>query len=68
MSDTTQVDKIMTEVTALGEREKVLLYHKIEQLIDTDEEGEVPIESVFGLWKDRDITLENIRQKAWRQK
>jgi len=22
-------------------------------------------ESVFGIWKDRDITIENIRKKAW---
>ncbi len=22
-------------------------------------------ESVFGIWKDRDITIENLRKKAW---
>ena len=66
MSDLAQVDRIMTEVTALGEQEQALLFHRIEQLMDKDED-EVPIGSVFGIWKDRDITLENIRQKAWRQ-
>jgi hypothetical protein len=66
MNDLAHVDQIMTEVTALGEQEKALLLRRIEQLIDNDED-DVPIGSVFGLWKDRDITLENIRQKAWRQ-
>jgi hypothetical protein len=68
MSDIAQVDRIMTEVTALGERERVLLFQKIGELIDPADEEDVPVESVFGIWKDRDITLENIRQKAWRQK
>ena len=66
MNDLARVDRIMTEVAALGEREQALLFRKIEQLIDNDKD-DVPIGSVFGLWKDRDITLENIRQKAWRQ-
>jgi hypothetical protein len=68
MSDGAQFDRIMTEVTALGERERVLLLRKVEELIDPAGEEALPIESVFGIWKDRDITLENIRQKAWRQK
>jgi hypothetical protein len=69
MIDTAHIDKIMTEVKSLGEQEKLLLFHKIEKLLDAaDEEEEVPIESVFGLWKDRDITLEHIRRKTWRQK
>ncbi|GMO47089.1 MAG: hypothetical protein Pg6C_09180 [Treponemataceae bacterium] len=69
MHDMAQIDRIMTEVAALEEAEKLLLFHKIEQLIDPIAcEEDVPVESVFGIWKDRDITLENIRQKAWRQK
>ncbi len=27
--------------------------------------GKPDFESVFGIWKDRDITIENIRKKAW---
>ena len=27
--------------------------------------GKPDFKSVFGIWKDRDITLENIRKKAW---
>ncbi|EDP72989.1 hypothetical protein [Hydrogenivirga sp. 128-5-R1-1] len=27
--------------------------------------GRPDFESVFGIWKDRDITIENIRKKAW---
>jgi hypothetical protein len=69
MNDMAQVDRIMTEVSALEDREKILLFHKIERLIDSAAcEEDVPVESVFGIWKDRDITLENIRQKAWRQR
>jgi len=66
MSDLAQVDRLFTEINALGEQEKVMLFHKMESLINADDGvGEVPIESVFGIWKDRDITLEKIRQKAW---
>jgi len=67
MDDLAQVDRLFTEINALGKQEKVMLFHKMESLINADcEAGEVPIESVFGIWKDRDITLEKIRQKAWR--
>ena len=71
MSDTAHIDRIMTEINTLEEQEKILLIHKIERLLDTAVEEtneEIPIESVFGLWKDRNITLESIRRKAWRQK
>jgi len=67
MSDLAQVDRLFTEINALGKQEKVMLFHRMESLINADSEvGEVPIESVFSIWKDRDITLEKIRQKAWR--
>ena len=29
--------------------------------------GKPDFNSVFGIWKDRDITLENIRKKAWKR-
>ncbi|MCL1992481.1 MAG: hypothetical protein FWG66_06005 [Spirochaetes bacterium] len=33
---------------------------------DFDNQGEdISIESAFGLWKDRDITKETLRKKAW---
>ncbi len=67
MSGIAHIDRIMTEVNALGEQEKALLLHKIERLINTSDREDVPIEAVFGIWKDRDVTLENIRQKAWRK-
>ena len=71
MAEMAQVEKIMTEVNALGEDEKIVLFHKIEKLInntDNSIDNELPIDSVFGLWQDRDITLEKIRKKAWRPK
>ncbi|WP_457636397.1 hypothetical protein [Persephonella sp.] len=27
--------------------------------------GKPDFEAVFGIWKDRDITIENIRKKTW---
>ena len=71
MTNTVQIDRIMTDVNALGDNEKIVLFHKIEELLNNTEKttsGEIPIDSVFGLWKDRDITIDKIRQKAWRQK
>jgi len=32
---------------------------------DDQQDEKVSIESVFGLWKDRDITKETLRKKAW---
>jgi hypothetical protein len=70
MTDTAHIDKIMTEVSALDAEEKRLLFRKMEAIIgraadpgDTD----YTLDSAFGLWKDRDITLEAIRRKAWRR-
>ena len=63
-----QVDRIISEVNALEEKEKIIFLHKIGEIFDNSDEQqdeEVSIESVFGLWKDRDITKETLRKKAW---
>jgi hypothetical protein len=69
MVNTTQIDRIISEVNDLEENEKILFFHKIEELIsdssDKTESIDIPIESVFGLWKDRNITKETLRRKAW---
>ena len=68
MNNLAQVDRLFMEINTLGKQEKVILFHKMESLINIDcEAGEVPIESAFGIWKERDITLEKIRKKAWKQ-
>jgi hypothetical protein len=70
MADMAEIDKIVSEVNGLDEKGKIILFQKIEKILDKTEdmeEEDVSIESVFGLWKDRDITKETLRQKAWKQ-
>ena len=67
MADLAQIDRIISEINDLEEKEKILFFRKIEEIIDNsdDKETEIPIESAFGLWKDRNITKETLRNKAW---
>jgi hypothetical protein len=69
MADIAQIDRIISEVNELEENEKVLFFHKIEETFgdssDNQESNDIPIESVFGLWKGRNITKETLRRKAW---
>ena len=68
MASSAQVERILSEVNQLGTHEKIILFHKIEELADNfeaeDHEG-ISLESAFGLWKDRTITKEDLRKKAW---
>ncbi|MCL1812484.1 MAG: hypothetical protein FWG29_03050 [Treponema sp.] len=68
MTNTAQVDKILLEVNDLEEKEKILFFHKVEELFnnfDDEQNNDIPIEAAFGLWKDRNITKETLREKAW---
>ncbi|MCL2270624.1 MAG: hypothetical protein FWC24_04695 [Treponema sp.] len=68
MDNLAQLDRIITEVNDLGEKEKLAFVYKLNELFDNDEaqiDEEVPVESVFGLWKGRNITKETLRKKAW---
>ena len=69
MTDIAQIDRIISEVNELEENEKILFFHKIEEIFgnssDDAKNNDIPIESVFGLWKDRNITKETLRGKAW---
>jgi hypothetical protein len=65
-----EVDRIISEVNELNEKERNVFIKKIEKLyVKSDEilEEDDPIQSVFGLWKDYDINKETLRTKAWRQ-
>jgi hypothetical protein len=65
-----EVDRIISEVNGLNDRERVIFIKKIENLYsksDKVSEENDPIQSVFGLWKDYDINKEKLRAKAWRQ-
>jgi len=68
MANLAQIDKIISEINDLEENEKIIFFHKIGEVLENFEDqngGEIPIESVFGLWKDRNITKEVLRKKAW---
>jgi ribosomal 50S subunit-associated protein YjgA (DUF615 family) len=64
-----EVDRIVSEVSRLDERERNLFVKKIERLYAKQniiKEGDDLIQSVFGLWKDYDIDKETLRCKAWK--
>ena len=68
MANLAQIDRIISEVNELEENEKIIFFHKIGEIFDNfdnQQHEEVSIESVFGLWKDRPITKETLRKKAW---
>ena len=68
MANLAQIDRIISEVNDLEENEKIIFFNKMEKIFDNFDDQwdeEVPIESVFGLWKGRDISKEILRKKAW---
>jgi hypothetical protein len=75
MTEIANIDKIIAEFISLDEKEKIILFHKIEEIFDNSNDAykDVTIESAFDLWKDRNITKESLkkkkekRKKAWKQ-
>ncbi|GHT88136.1 hypothetical protein FACS1894137_16260 [Spirochaetia bacterium] len=70
MADIAHIDKIISEVNKLDEKGKIILFHKMEEILDDSNEPDdenITIESAFGLWKNRNITTEQLRQKAWKR-
>jgi len=68
MANLAQIDRIISEVNELEENEKIIFFKKVGEMfdnLDSQQNEEVSIESVFGLWKDRSITKETLRNKAW---
>ena len=68
MSNLALIDKIISEVNSLDEKDKILFFQKLKEIfenLDTKQNEKIPIESAFGLWKDRNITKEILRGKAW---
>jgi hypothetical protein len=65
-----EVDRIISEVNDLNEKEKIILFKKIEKLYTKPDKikDDDQIQSVFGMWKDYDIDKETLRAKAWRKK
>jgi len=65
MADIAQIDRIISEINELEENEKVLFFHKIEKIFGkhSDDAENMPIESVIGLWKKKNIT--NVENRIW---
>jgi hypothetical protein len=67
-----EVDRIISEVNGLNEKDRIVLFKRIEKLYPlqdkTIEEDDDPLQTVFGLWQDYDIDKEKLREKAWRKK
>jgi hypothetical protein len=69
MANTAQVNRILSEVNGLDERAKIEFFQKIDEIyqnFDIQHSENVSLESAFGLWKDRNVTKESLRQKAWK--
>jgi hypothetical protein len=65
-----EVDRIISEVNGLSEKEKIILFKKIEKLYANSgksREENDPMQAVFGMWKDYNINKETLRAKAWRK-
>ena len=70
MTNTAQVDRILLEVNELEKKDKITLFRKIGEIfnnLDDEQDNDIPIEAAFGLWKDRTITKETLREKAWKK-
>ena len=68
MADIAQIDRILSEVNRLKEEEKIIFFHRIDEIFenyDDQQDVDICVESVFGLWKNRNITKEVLRKKAW---
>lgn len=58
------------QIDMLSYTERVMLLDKIVSTLRSPftaavQKKETDFEAAFGLWKDRDISIESIRQKAW---
>ena len=70
MGDLAQIDRIISEVNDLDEKEKIIFFQKIEELFENtnvQQCEEITIKSAFGLWKDRNVTKDILRKKAWKE-
>jgi diaminopimelate decarboxylase len=76
MSNQETIDKILGEVKELDFSERIHLVESIIHSLRVEEEyenkkkkkgEENKLASLFGIWKDRDVSLDSIRDKAWRR-
>lgn len=54
----------------LSNRRRISISRLFDEFVEREsarKKEEVPFEGLWGIWADRDITLERIREKAWRK-
>ena len=56
---------VARKARALSRRRKQTVSRMFEEWVSRLSETEDPLLALSGLWKDRDITLEELRAKAW---
>ena len=71
MADHMTVTKILSEIEQLSYSDRMRLVESIVRSIRLMEDRvpseatEDDLDALFGIWRDRDITLAGIREKAW---
>lgn len=71
MADHMTVTKILSEIEQLSYSDRMKLVESIVRSIRLMEDRvpseatEDDLDALFGIWRDRDITLAGIREKAW---
>ena len=68
--ESSNVIRLYSEIEMLSYSDRISLLNKLLSSIGFNrskktESSSENFEKVFGLWKDSDINIENIRQKAW---
>ena len=72
MADHMTVTKILSEIEQLSYSDRMRLVESIVRSIRLMEDRvpseatENDLDALFGIWRDRDITLAGIRERAWR--
>lgn len=74
MSNDMTVTRILSEIEQLSYSDRMKLVESIVRSVrlsadrGPDSATEDDPEALFGMWRDRDVTLAGIREKAWRQR
>lgn len=70
--DTITYENLSKQVEMLSYSDRIRLLGRIVQLLDvpknTNKSEASNPEDVFGIWRERDISLSTIREKAWGRK
>jgi predicted RNase H-like HicB family nuclease len=74
MTNDMTVTKILSKIEQLSYSDQMKLVESIVRSVrlsagrGSESETEEDAEALFGMWRDRDVTVAGIREKAWRQR